>query len=145
MIDIEYFLSKLSEQKESYKNMLLLSSRQKELVSSDDYDSLYQLSEEKKKIMDHIEKVEVVVGPIKSDWSVLKQQLAIKDVSRVETIVDEAIDILKQIISIEEDCRKIMDEKRKRTYGSISGISTLRKFDSYKSKDAQGGIIDTGS
>ncbi len=145
MIDLDLFISKLEAQKESYKTMLKISLRQKEFINARDIESLYTLTEEKRKLMDDIDAIESAVGPIKANWSKIKQDLTSDQVLRVEAVVDEAIQVLREIIAIEEECKKFMEERRRSAYATISSISGARKsLGSYKSQGQQGGVIDTG-
>ncbi|MBI5119251.1 flagellar export chaperone FlgN [Candidatus Poribacteria bacterium] len=98
---IEQFYDKLRAQSDLYRVLLGLAKKQTLEISYENVDSFMLLMEEKKKIVERIEEIEVTAAPLREFWETNRDGISEQGRSKLRAVVDQIRGLLEELLEVE--------------------------------------------
>ncbi|MBI4831860.1 MAG: flagellar export chaperone FlgN [Candidatus Lindowbacteria bacterium] len=98
---IQQFYDKLRAQSELYQTLLGLAKRQTLEISYDNIDAFMLLMEEKKKVVEKIEQVEVAAAPLREYWETNRDGVSEQTRTKLRAVVDQIRGLLEELLEVE--------------------------------------------
>lgn len=103
---VRLFEQKLRAQAELYRALLGLAREQAEKISAENVDAFVIFLEEKKKVFDEIENIEMAADPLRRFWEAHKEEVGESVRARLRAVVDKIRALLKELLEIESQSQR---------------------------------------
>lgn len=127
---LEELLADLGRQRDLYRALMVLASRQEQALQGSDTGVLLEIVELKRRLLTAGEEVDRHLAPWRERWSELRDALSTADRARIESLVDEVGTVLKDLLALEDRCTKIAEQGVASTGEEIRKVVEARKVQS---------------
>lgn len=125
---VNEFIAALERQSAIYEQMLEVSRRQKALGIDQLGESLELLLSEKVRLMEEIEAIEERISEKKKQWAEFRDSLSEEQRSRVSKSLERMAEILKTLISVEDENRGLLEKSKESVASGLRQIAGGRKL-----------------
>ena len=127
MTDVARFLDGLRRQQVKYRDLAAVAEEQKKVLGDSDIDALMGVVDRKRVIMNEIEALEQGLAPTKGRWTELRGSLDEPTIREVEAAVEETKRILQDLVRLEDEARKALEEQRASTAEQLKDLMKKKK------------------
>jgi len=120
---IELFEHKLRAQAELYRSLMDLARKQVEKISSENVDELVLCLEEKKKVVEEIEAIEVAAAPLREFWETNKGKVDDQARAGLRAAVDEIRALLEELLELEAQSQRKLGASKDALQDQIRDLS----------------------
>jgi hypothetical protein len=138
-IDIESFLRDLEAQKQRYEQIIEITIKQKGFIQNGNMDQAIKLVRQKQALLTEIDAIESKILGLKRNWVTIREGVPEHLRTRVQEIVDKTHDVLKGLIELEEEGRRMMQELQQQTSERLKGLWMQKRFEEiYRANKPEG-------
>lgn len=120
----------LGRQRDLYRALLVLASRQEQALTGGDTAVLLEIVEHKRRLLAAGEEVDRHLAPWRAHWSELRATLPAADRPRIEALIDEVGAALEELLVLEDRCTKLAEQGVVSTGEEIRKVVEARKVKS---------------
>ena len=121
---IELFEQKLRAQAELYRSLMDLARKQAEKISAENVDELVLCLEEKKRVVEEIEAIEVDAAPLREFWEANKDNADEQIRAGLRAAVDEIRTLLEELLELEAQSQRKLGASKDALQDQIRDLST---------------------
>lgn len=125
----ESLLVDLSRQRDLYRALFVLASRQKDVLVAGDTAALLTLVEQKRRLMLSCEECDRRVLPWRERWQECRGALPPDVRARMEVLVDEVGTALRELLALEDECTRLAQQSLTATGEEIRRVVEGRRVD----------------
>ncbi len=135
---IEEALKALEAERDIYAEVLRLTGKQRELAEGGNAEELLSVLAEKGRLAEEAARVSEGSRELKGNWAELAATLAPDVAARGQRLLDEVVEVLKQVLAEEDACQQTIGERREGAMEDILRLQKGRKIaKAYGQKPAQ--------
>jgi len=137
-LNVEEALKALRAERDIYARVLELTRRQRTLAESGNAEQLLAVLAEKGKLAEEAAQVSEASRELKSRWSELAPTLGGGHAAEGQRLLDEVVDVLKQVLAEEDACQQAIGQRREGTMEELLRLQKGRRIArAYGQKPAQ--------
>jgi len=121
---IEVLEQKLRAQAELYRSLMDLARKQAEKISAENVDELVLCLEEKKRVVEEIEAIEVDAAPLREFWETNKDNADEQIRAGLRAAVDEIRALLEELLELEAQSQRKLGASKDALQDQIRDLST---------------------
>ena len=141
MPSVAALLDRLTQQRDLYEQLKLLSAQQTKLIAEARTEQLLGVLSERQRLVDRIGTLSQEIAPYRQHWPQLSKQIDEQDRQRVNGLIEQVETLLQSIVEQDDQDRARLLEARQKVAGEMEQVRQgSRALNAYKSAPSATGM-----